>query len=86
MNIKSILLIVMGSCVVAGADASGASALDKILDAGRDYDEHRAREERRDKRDERERERRRDGREEREHRDRHDDRHHRESGRHQHRR
>lgn len=86
MNIKSILLIVMGTCVAAGADASGASALDKILDAGRDYGEHRAREDRRDKRDEREREGRRDRREEREHRDRHEDRHHHESGRHHHRR
>ena len=54
MKYRLISIILMGSCAVSTAVAAEASALDKILEAGRDYGEHRAREERRERREERE--------------------------------
>lgn len=57
MNKTIVFLILLST--VATADAAESSIVDKILDAGRDYGEHRAREKRRDRQDERaERERR----------------------------
>jgi hypothetical protein len=54
MKYRLISITLMGACAVSTAVAAEASALDKILEAGRDYGEHRAREERRERREERE--------------------------------
>ena len=59
MKYRLISIILMGACAVSTAVAAEASALDKILEAGRDYGEHRAREERRERREDEARERRR---------------------------
>ncbi len=72
MKYRLISITLMGACAVSTAVAAEASALDKILETGRDYGEHRAREERRERREEREDEAR-----ERRHRRQHDSREHR---------
>lgn len=59
MKYRLISITLMGACAVSTAVAAEASALDKILEAGRDYGEHRAREERRERREDEARERRR---------------------------
>ena len=75
--LPSLLLL---ACAATAADSSGRSALETILDAGRDYGEHRAREERREKREERrdkreDRDRNHRHRDEKDHHNRHDDKH-----------
>lgn len=72
MKYRLISIILMGACSASMAVAAESSALDKILEAGRDYGEHRAREERRERREERDDEAR-----ERRHRRQHDSREHR---------
>ena len=53
MKTGLILLTLLGTVAVAEVQAAEASALDKILDAGREYGEHREREARRERREER---------------------------------